>query len=117
VARDQVAMSDTLPLTLPGLGRRVRRPPGTDQEPLHTNLLTSSTRHSRGALTGTADSPAAAQHGVTNQASPHHAAVPLTGAVALDADSGITYRGTLPDSTGAAHNVDLVIVNMETCPA
>lgn len=40
----------------------------------------------------------------------------LTGTIALDLGSGITYRGPLTDSSGNDHDVDLVIVNMEPCP-
>ena len=42
-------------------------------------------------------------------------AVSLSGTVAMDMTAGIVYRGTLDDAEGAAHDVDLVIVNTEPC--
>ncbi len=41
----------------------------------------------------------------------------LTGTLALDLASGITYRGPLTDGTGNDREVDLVIIIMEPCPA
>jgi sialidase-1 len=40
----------------------------------------------------------------------------LEGTGPLDLIAGITFRGSLTDAGGTAHDVDMVIVNMEPCP-
>ncbi|MFA9563320.1 MAG: exo-alpha-sialidase [Acidimicrobiales bacterium] len=41
----------------------------------------------------------------------------LEGTGPLDLTAGISFRGPLTDPDGATHDVDMVIVNMEPCPA